>query len=160
MEEICDLAFSLTVVFVVAEYIAPEKIENILLRSPLIAQCFVYGDSLQNSLVAIVVPDEAPALAWAKDQNDSRLAQASFAEVCKSEQLKSAILSDIRSQSKAGNLNSLETVKAIHVDSEQFAVENGLLTPTFKMKRKQMKEKYEREIEKLYASLPPPKSKL
>lgn len=143
-----------------SEYIAPEKIENILMRSPLIAQCFVYGDSLQNSLVAIVVPDEEPALAWAKNQNDSRLAQASFAEACKSDVLKSTLLSDIKTRSKAGNLNSLEVVKAIHVESELFSVENGLLTPTFKMKRKQLKDKYEREIEMLYASLPPPKSKL
>ena len=143
-----------------SEYIAPEKIENTLLRSTLIAQCFVYGDSLQNSLVAIVVPNEEMALAWAKNQDDSRLAQASFADVCKSEKLNSYLLKEIRQLSKEGNLNSLEVVKAIHIESEQFSVENGLLTPTFKMKRKQMKDKYEREIEQLYASLPPPKSKL
>merc|ERR1711959_814018 len=39
------------------EYIAPEKIENIYQSSLLIEQIFVYGDSLQHMLVAIVVPD-------------------------------------------------------------------------------------------------------
>lgn len=141
------------------EYIAPEKIENVLIRSPLIGQCFVYGDSLQNSLVAILVPDEEPLRAWV-NENENRLAQASLAEICKSQSLNAAILAEIKSLSKAGNLNSLEVVKAIHLEHEPFAVENGLLTPTFKMKRKQMKDKYEREIELLYASLPPPKSKL
>jgi len=142
------------------EYIAPEKIENILIRSPLIGQCFVYGDSLQSSLVAIMVPDEEPVRAWAKNQGDEQLSQAPFAEICKSDGLRGAILSDIEKLSKSGNLNSLETVKAIHLEPELFSVENGLLTPTFKMKRKQMKDKYEREIERLYATLPPPLSKL
>ncbi|MGH7954472.1 MAG: AMP-binding enzyme [Gloeomargaritales cyanobacterium] len=40
------------------EYVAAEKIENILMASPLISQCFVHGDSHQSYLVAIVVPDE------------------------------------------------------------------------------------------------------
>ena len=119
----------------------------------------MYGDSLQSSLVAIVVPDEEPVRAWAKS-HDERLSQAPFAEICKSDVLKSTILADIKTLSKSGNLNSLETVQAIHLEPELFSVENGLLTPTFKMKRKQMKDKFEREIETLYATLPPPRSKL
>ena len=39
------------------EYVAAEKIENVCARCQLIAQCFVYGDSLQSWLVGIVVPD-------------------------------------------------------------------------------------------------------
>lgn len=142
------------------EYIAPEKIENILIRSPLIGQCFVYGDSLQSALVAIVVPDEESVRAWAKSQGDDQLSQATFAEICKSAVLTSTVLSDIKTISKSGNLNSLEIVKAIHLEPELFSVENGLLTPTFKMKRKQIKDKFERKIESLYATLPPPKSNL
>ena len=39
------------------EYIAAEKIENILVTAPLVAQIFVYGDSLKDVLVAVIVPD-------------------------------------------------------------------------------------------------------
>lgn len=39
------------------EYVAPEKLENIYVQASLIGQVFVYGDSLQSFLVAIVVPD-------------------------------------------------------------------------------------------------------
>ena len=38
-------------------YIAAEKIENILVTAPLVAQIFVYGDSLKDVLVAVIVPD-------------------------------------------------------------------------------------------------------
>lgn len=47
------------------EYIAPEKIEQIMGLSPMIAQFFLYGDSLQNCNVAIVVPEEEWVMAWA-----------------------------------------------------------------------------------------------
>ena len=49
--------------------------------SPLIAQCFVYGDSLKNSCVAVVIPDEEPVMGWAAKQG---LPQQSFADLCKS----------------------------------------------------------------------------
>ena len=137
---------------------APEKIENILTRSPLIAQCFVYGDSLQSSLVALVVPDEEPALAWAA--KDEKLAGASFAQICESGSLKKAILQDIERLSQESGLHGFETVRAIHVVVRPFSVENDLMTPTFKLKRQKIRDEYERVIEELYASLPPPLSKL
>ena len=49
------------------EYIAPEKVENKITQSHLIAQAFVYGDSLQHFLVAVVVPDRPVLEKWAAD---------------------------------------------------------------------------------------------
>jgi len=49
------------------EYIAPEKIENIMGLSPMIAQCLIYGDSLKNSCVSVVVPDQAWTMKWATE---------------------------------------------------------------------------------------------
>ena len=47
------------------EYVAPEKIENILIQSNYIAQCMVYGDSLKNCCVAIIVAEEPKLVEWA-----------------------------------------------------------------------------------------------
>jgi long-chain acyl-CoA synthetase len=50
------------------EYIAPEKLENIFIMSELVAQAFVYGDSLKNCIVAVIVPEEKVVLNWATHQ--------------------------------------------------------------------------------------------
>lgn len=44
------------------EYVAPEKIENIYVRVNGVAEVFVYGDSLENFLVGIIVPNKDPFL--------------------------------------------------------------------------------------------------
>jgi long-chain acyl-CoA synthetase len=139
------------------EYVAPEKIENIISASALIGQCFVYGDSYQNCLVAIVVPDEEPVRHWAKTNGSSSVAAASsnastssFRELCQSPDLKAAILSDIQSLSHQHGLHGFETVKDVYLESELFTTENDLVTPTFKLKRNKLRDAYQTEIDAMY----------
>ncbi|AWP18012.1 Long-chain-fatty-acid--CoA ligase 5 isoform 2 [Scophthalmus maximus] len=61
------------------EYIAPEKIENVYVRSGPVAQVFVHGDSLQSCLVAIVVPDPDVLPGFAKSLG----CQGSAEDLCK-----------------------------------------------------------------------------
>jgi long-chain acyl-CoA synthetase len=141
------------------EYVAPEKIENVLGRSPLIAQCFVHGDSLQSALVAIVVPDEEPVRMWSQRTQVSANVR-SLDEYCQDPELRNAILSGIHTLSHEAGLQGFEVVKSIHLSSEPFSVENDLLTPTFKLKRQQARDKYATEIQSLYDSLSAPSSRL
>ena len=58
--------------------IAPEKIEGIMGLSPMIAQCLVYGDSLKNSCVSVVIPDEPCIMKWGLENN----VQGDFEALC------------------------------------------------------------------------------
>ena len=63
------------------EYIAPEKVENIYICSPYVAQVYLYGDSLKSACVAVIIPDEEVLMKWAKENGIG----GSFKDVCKTE---------------------------------------------------------------------------
>ncbi|XP_075622222.1 long-chain-fatty-acid--CoA ligase 6 isoform X1 [Balearica regulorum gibbericeps] len=131
------------------EYIAPEKIENIYIRSDPVAQIYVHGDSLQAFLVGIVVPDPEVMPGWAK----KRGFDGTYAELCKNKELQQAIMEDMVRLGKESGLHSFEQVKAIYIHSDMFSVQNGLLTPTLKAKRPELRDYFKKQIEELYSSI-------
>uniref|UniRef100_A0A1A8GGI9 Long-chain-fatty-acid--CoA ligase n=2 Tax=Nothobranchius korthausae TaxID=1143690 RepID=A0A1A8GGI9_9TELE len=131
------------------EYISPEKIENIYIRSEPVAQLYVHGDSLQSCLVGIVVPDPEVMPEWAKKKG----LLGTYKDLCKNTELKKAILEDLVRLGKANGLLSFEQVKNIYIYSEMFSIENGLLTPTLKAKRPELKEFFKAKIDDLYSSI-------
>uniref|UniRef100_A0A7S3KDD5 AMP-dependent synthetase/ligase domain-containing protein n=1 Tax=Euplotes crassus TaxID=5936 RepID=A0A7S3KDD5_EUPCR len=120
------------------EYIAAEKLELIFVKTPLIAQIFVYGDSLQSFLVAIVVPDNEYV-----DKNYSPGYSSS------SEYLQEVNdwFKECREEHK---LNGLEIPKKLHVTNEEFNIDDGTLTPTFKLVRGVAKKKFLSQIKEMY----------
>ncbi|KFO90155.1 Long-chain-fatty-acid--CoA ligase 1 [Buceros rhinoceros silvestris] len=130
------------------EYIAPEKIENVYLRCEAIAQVFVHGESLQAFLVAIVVPDPETLCNWAKKKGF----ESSYEELCKNKDLKKHILEDMLRIGKESGLKSFEQVKDIFLHTEMFSIENGLLTPTLKAKRPELRKCFQSQIDELYAN--------
>ncbi|OXB76686.1 UNVERIFIED_CONTAM: hypothetical protein H355_008725 [Colinus virginianus] len=131
------------------EYIAPEKIENIYIRSDPVAQIYVHGDSLQAFLVGIVVPDAEAMPGWAK----KRGFDGTYAELCRNKELQKAIMEDMVRLGKESGLHSFEQVKAIYIHSDMFSVQNGLLTPTLKAKRPELRDYFKKQIEELYSSI-------
>ncbi|XP_066574295.1 long-chain-fatty-acid--CoA ligase 1a isoform X2 [Amia ocellicauda] len=131
------------------EYIAPEKIENIYTRSDPVAQVFVHGDSLQACLVAIIVPDPDFLPGWAK----KRGVEGFYAELCKSKEVKKMILEDLLKLGKEAGLKSFEQVKDIALYPEMFSVQNGLLTPTLKAKRADLRNYFREQIDELYSKI-------
>ncbi|XP_016089704.1 long-chain-fatty-acid--CoA ligase 1b [Sinocyclocheilus grahami] len=130
------------------EYIAPEKIENIYIRSEAVVQAFVHGDSLQACLVAIIVPDPDFLPGWAK----KRGIEGSYEELCKNKEVKKAILEDIVKLGKESGLKSFEQVKDIALHTEMFSIQNGLLTPTLKTKRADLRNCFRNLIDELYSN--------
>ncbi|XP_036620251.1 long-chain-fatty-acid--CoA ligase 1-like isoform X1 [Trichosurus vulpecula] len=131
------------------EYIAPEKIENIYLRSEPVAQVFVHGESLQAFLVAIVVPDVETLTSWAKKKGFS----GSHTDLCKNKDVKKMILEDMVRLGKEAGLKTFEQVKGIALHLELFSVENGLLTPTLKTKRPELQKYFRSQIDELYSTI-------
>ncbi|KAJ3317208.1 Long chain acyl-CoA synthetase 7 peroxisomal [Blyttiomyces sp. JEL0837] len=80
------------------EYIAPEKIEVVYQKHELVAQAFVYGDSLQATLVGIIVPDEDQIKLWAREKG---FGEKSVAELCRDEAVKKAFLKTLEDRHEA-----------------------------------------------------------
>jgi len=132
------------------EYVAPEKIENIYVRSRYVAQSFVYGNSYKSSLVGIIVPEETIMIEWAKNNN---LANLSFKDLCANSEVKQVILKDLELQAKAGGLKGFEKVKDIYLHDELFSIENGLLTPTMKSKRNDLQKYFQSQLDVMNSHL-------
>ncbi len=119
-------------------------------RCPLVGQAFVHGDSLQTYLVAVVVPDADELPKWAASAGTSaaeiRPGSAGF------EKLAADVLKQMTAAAKAAKLNGFEIPKKVHLDLEPWTPENGMLTPTFKLKRNDVRKKYQPTLDALYAA--------
>ncbi|KAJ7527777.1 hypothetical protein O6H91_16G070400 [Diphasiastrum complanatum] len=133
------------------EYIAPEKIENVYQKSKFISQCFIYGDSFNSNLVAVVVVDPDILPSWAKLRGLKHADD--IGKLCQDPAVKAAVFADMNTVARDAQLRGFEFAKAITLVSEPFTLENGLLTPTFKVKRPQAKAYFAKAIEDMYAEL-------
>jgi len=127
--------------------VAAEKVENEML-SQWVQQIFVYGDSLHSMLVAIVVPNADTLRTWAAAQHKT----GDAATLVRDPELKALILKEMQAQGKRAGLMSFEIPKDIHLDAEPWTPDN-VLTPTFKLKRKEAKERYSGPIDAMYGRL-------
>ncbi|GLH14816.1 Long-chain-fatty-acid--CoA ligase [Gryllus bimaculatus] len=131
------------------EYIVPEKIENIYIRSQYVQQVFVVGESLKSCIVAVVVPDVEVVKGWAQENH----IPGTLSVLCNNPEVKKLIMDDMLGWGKDASLKSFEQVKDIYLHPDPFSVQNGLLTPTLKSKRPQLKAYFKPQIEDMYAKL-------
>ena len=104
--------------------ISPLKIENELVNSEIIDQAIVYGDSKPYLVALLVLSDEK------KSSTDEEIKQ------------------EIEKTNK--KLSKIENIKKFFTINEKFSIENGMLTPTLKLKRFKIIQKYKNLFEKLY----------
>ena len=123
--------------------ISPSRVEEKLNIEPEIAQSMMYGD-FKNYLVAILVPDRDYTQEWAKDHhkefNIKKLNQDSdFIKMIKT-----------TTERVNKKLSQIEQVRKFLLIDEEFTVENNMMTPTLKVRRFKVKEKYQNQLEALY----------
>ena len=105
--------------------------------------------------MAIVVPDEEALQLWAsKPENGVRGgAGGDHAALCNNPVVNAALLAQMNAAATEAQLKGFERAKAIHLEPAPFSVENGMLTPTFKLKRAPARDHYRPVIDAMYAGL-------
>lgn len=127
------------------KYIAPQVIESQLKQSLLIEQIMVIGEG-KNMASALIQPSFEQAKVWLEEQGVS--CKDDPESICKNEILSEKINNEIRLHDE--KFGKWERVKAIRLTPEVWSVEEGHLTPTMKVKRKVIMEKYQNLIDDIY----------
>jgi len=118
------------------EFVTLAKLEAAFSNnSPLVRQIYVYGNSAQPYLLAVVVPTEDALARW------------------NSTELKQRISDSLQEVAKAAELQSYEIPRDFIVETEPFSLENGLLTGIRKLAWPKLKAHYGPALEDLYVSL-------
>ena len=127
------------------KYVAPQKIENLLKLQPHISQAVVIGDQ-RKYCVALLTLDADAMAAWARETGGSATTPAALATDPAVRALVEREVAAVNAQ-----LASFESVKRFDILPGELTVEDGALTPSLKVKRKVVAERFEREIAALYA---------
>ncbi|MFO0995534.1 MAG: AMP-binding protein [Alphaproteobacteria bacterium] len=123
--------------------IAPQRIEGFLTLEPEIAQAMVHGDRRPH-LVALIVPNKDFAERWAKGRGQA----ADLASLVRDSAFMGAIDAAIERVNKG--LSPIERVRRVMLTAEPFTVDNGMMTPTLKIRRHKIRERYGKDLEALY----------
>ncbi|MEO8209473.1 MAG: long-chain fatty acid--CoA ligase [bacterium] len=129
------------------KYVAPTQIEEMIERLPYVENVLVIGNE-KMYVSALIVPEKSELITYAKKNN---IAFDSFTGLLKSNSLLKLIQKDIDTIQK--DLANYERVRKFTLLEKSFSIETGELTPTMKIKRKHVEDKFKDEIEKMYLKI-------
>lgn len=130
-------------------YVSPTTIENELIESPYIEYIFIYGDSLKDSLIAIIVPNLSQLSIWCRENQ----IPFNIPSLLKEKHCINLYYEEINRLIQERNLPSHCIPSMIHITDDQWTPENGLMTPSNKMKRYEIKQKYNTLINDMYSKI-------
>ncbi|KAL4483574.1 hypothetical protein ABPG72_016855 [Tetrahymena utriculariae] len=129
-----------------AEYVSPEKVENIYVRARGVQEVFVHGESLFNYCIGVIVPNHEELLKIAAELN---ISETDIPSLCKDQEIISWYLRTIHNLGKHEGLFSFEQPKKIHLEPNSFVV-IGCVTNSFKLQRHHAKNYFKNIIQDLY----------
>ena len=129
------------------KYIAPQLLENAMKQSRFVEQIMVIGDG-QKMPAAFIQPNFDFVKEWAVLHNEH--IGTTFQEICDNEKVQSRIFKEIKLVNK--NFGNWEQIKRIELTPDIWSIDGGHLTPTMKLKRKSILEKYKNLFDKIYNS--------
>jgi long-chain acyl-CoA synthetase len=126
------------------KYVAPSALESALERSRFISSAVVYGDGKPYNVALIAINHEALS-DWARDRG---LAHEGLRELC----LEPTVLELVRSEVDrlCSDQRAYARIRAFRLLASSFSQEDGLLTPSLKVRRHKVVERFRAEIDALY----------
>ena len=127
------------------KFIAPQPIENSLKLNSLVGVPAILGDRRKFAAV-IISPNFVALEQWARGSNIPFSSRQELVANPKVQSLYEEIVEGVNQ-----NLARFEKLKRVILVADEFTVENGVLTPTMKLKRRVIEERYRQQIDELYA---------
>jgi long-chain acyl-CoA synthetase len=129
------------------KYVVPTPLEEELKLSPYIANAMVYGDNKPFN-VALIVANLDAVKSWAAKEG----MQAAGDSLLTNEKVRALLQGEIDKFSQ--KFKGFESVRDFAVIDQDFTTENGMLTPSLKLKRRKVLEAFGAQLEALYAKKP------
>jgi len=133
------------------EYVALGRIEKELKLCPLVDNVCVCADSSCMFVVCLIVPNQKHLQALAASLGlDSKL---SVQELCRDANLCKAVLKAIQQHATSSSLERVEIPQSVKLCPDPWTPDSGLITDTYKIKRKAIENAFQRDIKQMYSSV-------
>ncbi|KAG9397175.1 acylCoA synthetase [Carpediemonas membranifera] len=134
------------------EFVCGSAIEDVCTANcPAVGSIFIYGNRYESFLVAVVVPNKTMVDQWwaelGKDKSVAYEARMTDADIV------GKVHEELLAACRKAGLRSFEHPKAVILDSEEWAIDSGLMTPSMKPKRAALKVKYKQNILHTYVAI-------
>ncbi|KAK3164958.1 hypothetical protein QOZ80_1AG0027070 [Eleusine coracana subsp. coracana] len=128
------------------EYVAVENLENIYGLVSAIDSIWIYGNSFESFLVAVINPNKDALESWAAANG----IDGDFEALCQNPKAKEYIIGELSRIGKEKKLKGFEFIKDVHLEPVPFDMDRDLITPTYKKKRPQLLKYYQGVIDNMY----------
>uniref|UniRef100_A0A8D0L0U4 long-chain-fatty-acid--CoA ligase n=1 Tax=Sphenodon punctatus TaxID=8508 RepID=A0A8D0L0U4_SPHPU len=128
------------------EYVSLGKVETALKNCPLVDNICAYAKSDQSYVISFVVPNQKKLTVLA----EQRGVAGTWVDICNHPVMESEILKEIKEVASKMKLERFEIPIKVRLSPEPWTPETGLVTDAFKLKRKELKNHYLNDIERMY----------
>ncbi|NXK76553.1 ACSL4 ligase, partial [Amazona guildingii] len=128
------------------EYVSLGKVEAALKNCPLIDNICAYAKSDQSYVISFVVPNQKRLTALAEQKGIS----GTWVDICNNPTMEAEVLQEIKEVANKMKLERFEIPIKVRLSPEPWTPETGLVTDAFKLKRKELKNHYLNDIERMY----------
>ncbi|KAK3596715.1 hypothetical protein CHS0354_025013 [Potamilus streckersoni] len=130
------------------EFISLSRVETALKMSPLVEQICLHANSNQSFSIAIIVPNQKNLLAIAKTLGKEA---ESYENMCEDDDIKKAFMKELCKVGEKAKLDKFELPSKVILTTEPWLPDSDLVTDAFKLKRKNIEDKYRPTLERLYS---------